>query len=135
MSHLRFVLVPLVAAFLFTPSARAQVTIEIRLPVIRFEAAPPLVVVSPGIQVVEDYGDEVYFVDSWYWVRHDGRWYRARDHRGGWVFVERGVPTRLVKLQPGKYKHFKGKKPGKARSDGKHHGKGKKHKKQGKGRD
>ncbi len=89
-------------------AAGAQVQVTVQLPIIRFEAPPPLVVVQPGIQVVEDYDDEVYFVDSWYWVRRDGHWFRARDHHGGWVVAERGrVPVTLVNLQPGKYRRYK----------------------------
>jgi hypothetical protein len=67
-----------------------------------------LVVVEPGVQVVEDYGEEVFFVDGWYWLRTDGRWYRSRHHTGGWAFVEpRYVPGRLAHVPPGQYKHWK----------------------------
>ena len=39
--------------------ARAQVRVEIAVPTIQFEVAPPLVVVSPGVQVVPEYEEEV----------------------------------------------------------------------------
>ena len=91
-------------------TARAQVNVEIAVPTIRFEVAPPLVVVSPGIQVVPEYEEEVFFVDGWYWYRSGPYWYRTRDHRGGWVLVERRyVPATLVKIPPGHYKHYKAK--------------------------
>lgn len=87
--------------------ALAQVQVHIALPVIQFEAPPPLVVVSPGIQVVPDYDEEVFFVDGWYWVRRDAYWFRARDYRGSWVVVERrGVPAGLVRIPPGRYKRW-----------------------------
>jgi len=90
--------------------ARAQVRLEIAVPTIRFEVAPPLVVVSPGVQVVPEYEEEVFFVDGWYWYRSGPYWYRTRDHRGGWVVVERRyVPATLVKIPPGHYKHYKAK--------------------------
>src|SRR5215472_2069595 len=90
--------------------ARAQVRVEIAVPTIRFEVAPPLVVVSPGVQVVPEYEEEVFFVDGWYWYRTGPYWYRTRDHRGGWVVVERRyVPVALVKIPPGHYKHYKAK--------------------------
>lgn len=115
-------------------SAVAQVRVEIGLPVIRFEVAPPLVVVAPGVQVVEDYDDEVFFVDGWYWVRRDQHWYRAHDHHGQWVVVEHHhVPASIVRLPPGQYKKFHGKHgdapggpSGKGKEKGKH-GKGKGH--------
>ena len=63
--------------------AFAQVQISVQLPTITFSAPPPLVVVQPGVQVVEDNDEEVFFVDNYYWVRRGPNWYRARDHRGG----------------------------------------------------
>ena len=107
MSKSAFVLAPLVAALLLAPSAEAQVTVTFSLPTVRFEAPPPLVVVSPGIQVVEDYDEEVYYVNNYYWVRRDDHWFRTRDYRGNWVVVNRGVPTRLVRVEPGRYRHYK----------------------------
>ena len=90
--------------------ARAQVSVLIAAPAIRFEVAPPLVVVSPGIQVVPEYEQEVFFVDGWYWCRSGPYWYHTRDYRGGWVVVERRyVPVALVKIPPGHYKHYKAK--------------------------
>ena len=88
--------------------ALAQVQVTVGLPLVRFETAPPLVVVMPGIQVVENYDEEIYVVGGWYWMRRDNVWYRTHNHRGGWALVERGsVPTRIVTLQPGKYRSYK----------------------------
>jgi hypothetical protein len=102
----------LVAAVLLLPSlAFAQVQVDIALPQIHFDVTPPLVQVSTGVQVVENYSEEVYFVDGFYWVRRDGRWFKSADHRGSWVVVEQKiVPVTIVQLPPGKYKHWKGKK-------------------------
>ena len=61
-----------------------------------------------GVQVVPDQEEEVYFSDGWYWARHGGRWYRTRDHRGGWVVAEEQVvPQTIVVIPKGKYKHYK----------------------------
>ena len=88
-----------------------QVQVRVNVPVVRFEVAPPVVEVQPGVQVVEDYDEEVFLVDGRYWMRaRDGRWYRANDYRGGWIVAEpRVVPPRLVRLPPGHYKRFHGK--------------------------
>jgi hypothetical protein len=97
-----------VAAVFLSSIALAQVAVTVQLPTIRFEAPPPLVVVEPGVQVVQDYDEEVYFVDGWYWCRRDGRWFHTKDHRGGWVVAEeRIVPVTIVKMTPGKYRHYK----------------------------
>lgn len=106
-------------------SAQASVDLRLELPVV----LPQLVVVTPGVQVVPEVDAEVFFVDGFYWVRHDRGWYRSSSHRGGWALVPaRGVPAKLVKIPAGKYRRFK---PGKAKASGSPHdegrGKGKKH--------
>jgi hypothetical protein len=96
---------------LFALFLQAQVHVQVNLPGVRFEVAPRLAEVQPGVLVVDDYDEEVFFVDGWYWLRwRDGRWYRARDHRGGWVVAEpAAVPVVLVRTPPGRYKHHKDK--------------------------
>ena len=88
-----------------------QVQVRVTVPTVRFEVAPPVVEVQPGVMVVRDYEEEVFLVDGRYWMHtRDGRWYRANDYRGGWVVVEpRVVPAPIVRLPPGRYKHHKGK--------------------------
>jgi len=88
-----------------------QVQVRVTVPTVRFEVAPPVVEVQPGVMVVRDYDEEVFLVDGRYWMRaRDGRWYRASDYRGGWVVVEpRVVPAPIVRLPPGRYKHHRGK--------------------------
>ncbi len=93
---------------LLPAAAHAQVDLQVRVgvPSIRFEVPPPLVVVSEGVQVVPDYDQEVFVVDGWYWYRSRDVWYRTRDHRGGWVLVQReSVPVVLTRFRPGKYRH------------------------------
>jgi hypothetical protein len=88
-----------------------QVQVRVTVPTVRFEVAPPMVEVQPGVLVVRDYNEEVFFVDGRYWMRgSDGRWYGANDYRGGWVTVEpRGVPPSIGRMPPGRYRHHKGK--------------------------
>ncbi|HJV90820.1 MAG TPA: hypothetical protein VJ623_10985 [Holophagaceae bacterium] len=92
------------ALLILGPAARAQVSlhIDIGLPI-----APPLVVVRPGIQVVEGFGEEVFFHEGWYWCRRDNGWYRARSPRARFEWVEvRRVPRGLVALPPGHYRNW-----------------------------
>jgi hypothetical protein len=119
------------AALIGLPAlARAETSVDIHigLPVV----LPRLVVVSPGVQVVPEVDEEVFFTDGYYWVRRDDLWYRSRVHTGGWVVVRgRAVPARLVKIPPGHYKHWKPAKAEKAyRGDqggGGDHGRGEGH--------
>ena len=86
-----------------------QVQVRVTVPTVRFEVAPPMVEVQPGVMVVHDYDEEVFFVDGRYWMRgNDGRWYSANDYRGGWAVAEpRVVPAPIVRIPPGRYKHHK----------------------------
>ena len=115
--------------------AQVDVRVQVPLPSIRFEVRPALVTVSEGVEVVPDYPEQVFYRDGWYWHHNGGRWYRMRDHRGGWVLVERRqVPVMLVGIPPGKYKHHKVKvvkadkaakgHPGKGHGHGRGHGHG-----------
>ena len=86
-------------------SAQAHLSIRIGLPAV----LPALVVVEPGVQVVQDFGEEVFFVGGYYWARRDEGWYRAHDHRARWTHVEpRRVPTALVRIPAGHYRHWRG---------------------------
>lgn len=72
-------------------------------------AVLPLVVIEPGVSVVRDFDDEVFFVDGYYWARQDRTWYRTRDHRGGWGRVDdRQVPVFIARSPPGRYRHYRG---------------------------
>jgi hypothetical protein len=84
--------------------AGTSVDIHIGLPVV----LPQLVVVSPGVQVVPEVNEEVFYTGGYYWVRRDAVWYRSRVHTGGWAVVPvRAVPATLVKIPPGHYKRWK----------------------------
>ena len=106
---MRHLLIALALAVSASP-AIAQVSVQISFP-----APPPLVVVSPGVQVVPEYEHEVFFSDGYYWHRAGTGWYRTADYHGGWEVVEEPrVPVAIVRLPPGRYKKFK---PGKGNAD------------------
>src|SRR5438309_1576642 len=88
----------------------SQVSVQVNVPVptLRFEAAPALVEVEPGVQVVPEHEEEVFFHDGWYWHRREGHWWRSHDHQGHWEHVEmRVVPPALVRIPVGRYRHWK----------------------------
>lgn len=95
-------------ALAFAAPARADGMIQTSITISLPRVLPRLVVVQPGVQVVEDLDEEVFFVDGWYWVRRGNFWYRARDHRRAWVYVEpRYVPHGIDRLPPGQYRRFR----------------------------
>ena len=87
-----------------------QVQVRVTVPTVRFEVAPPMVEVQPGVMVVQRlWRGGVPRRRPLLDARRDGRWYRASDYRGGWVVVEpRVVPAPIVRLPPGRYKHHQG---------------------------
>jgi hypothetical protein len=91
------------ALLLYPAVASAQVVIRYG-----WTAPPPLIEVSPGVQVVEDGGDEIFFTNGRYWVERDGRWYWARDYHENWRFADaRRVPVFVRSHRRGEYLHYR----------------------------
>jgi hypothetical protein len=82
--------------------------VHVRPPAIHFVAPPPLVIVRPGIRVVADADQEIFFTNGWYWqCGSDGTWWRTRHHRGRWVVASpRVVPGGLSHMPRGHYRHY-----------------------------
>lgn len=69
--------------------------------------SPDLVYVSPGVYVVSDYEEPVFYDEGFYWLYRDGIWYRSRVHTGGWVHVSY-VPVGVRHIQrPRAYVHYR----------------------------
>jgi hypothetical protein len=103
MQRLMRILAPTIAAGAIA-CVPAQAELRVDVPLVM----PPLVTVEPGVQVVEDYGEEIFFVDGYYWVRRGGNWYRAADPHARWAYVERrAVPAPIVRIPPGRYAHYR----------------------------
>lgn len=102
----------------FPALAQIHLSVEVPVPSVRFVAPPPVVVVSPGIQVVENHDEEIFFVNNYYWMRCGRRWCRTPNHQGGWVVVEdRVVPPGIVRLPPGQYRRYRAARAAEARED------------------
>ncbi len=67
---------------------------------------PELIEISPGVQVIADYDEPVFYSDNYYWRFDGGVWYRSQDHRRGWVRYE-AVPERVRRIdRPSAYIHY-----------------------------
>ena len=72
-----------------------------------YAATPDLVTVQPGVQVVADYDEPVFFVDGFYWRFYDGYWYRSNNYYAGWYFYER-PPVAVLRIdRPHAYDHYR----------------------------
>lgn len=86
--------------------AGVSVSIGVNLPDIWFPA-PPAVVVIPGtyVYMVPGADVDVMFYQGYWWRPYEGRWYRSRDYKGGWRYVEpRRIPHGL-RVLPKDYRH------------------------------
>ncbi|HEX3474313.1 MAG TPA: hypothetical protein VHT91_04680 [Kofleriaceae bacterium] len=72
-----------------------------------YATTPDLVTVQPGVQVVADYDQPVFFVDGFYWRFNDGYWYRSNNYYAGWYFYER-PPVAVLRIdRPYAYAHYR----------------------------
>jgi hypothetical protein len=70
-------------------------------------STPDLVYVSPGVQVIADYDEPIFFADGYYWWYVDGVWYRSTVYTGGWVYVT-SPPVVIVRIhEPRRYRHYR----------------------------
>jgi hypothetical protein len=72
-------------------------------------AAPDLVVISPGVQVIADLDEPIFYSDNYYWRNQGGFWYRSTSHTRGWARVE-VAPVEIRTIErPSAYVHYHGK--------------------------
>jgi hypothetical protein len=69
---------------------------------------PALAYVSPGVYVVEDYDQPVFYSNNVYWRYQNGLWYQSRYHDRGFTYYAR-PPRAVVSIQrPNAYIHYRG---------------------------
>jgi hypothetical protein len=68
---------------------------------------PDLVYVSPGVSVIADYDEPVFFSDNYYWRYNGGRWYRSTSYNRGWTYYS-APPRAIVGIdRPYAYRHYR----------------------------
>jgi len=67
---------------------------------------PDLVTVSPGVQVIADYDEPIFYSDGFYWRYYGGVWYRSTYYTGGWVYARPPVAVLRVD-RPYAYVHYR----------------------------
>src|SRR3954468_12931379 len=69
---------------------------------------PELVVVSPGVQVIADLDEPIFYSNNYYWRNQGGYWYRSQYHTRGWARVE-AAPVEIRAIErPAAYIHYHG---------------------------
>ena len=68
---------------------------------------PDLVEVSPGVQVVADYDESVFYSGGAYWRWSDDGWYRSDNYAGGWAYAG-AAPEAVVRInRPSAFVHYR----------------------------
>src|SRR3982751_876159 len=71
------------------------------------DAYPPdMVYVSPGVQVIADYDEPIFYSDRYYWRMYGGTWDRSPYYTGGWVAAV-PPPAVLHIDRPHAYVHYR----------------------------
>ena len=72
-------------------------------------SSPELIAVSPGVQVIADADEPIFYANNDYWLYRDGYWFRSNDYRRGYVRVEFSyVPQQIRTIeQPQTYAHYR----------------------------
>ena len=68
---------------------------------------PDLVTVSPGVQVIADYDEPIFYTDGFYWRFYDGLWYRSSNYATGWYYWSSPPVTVLRIDRPYAYRHYR----------------------------
>jgi len=72
-----------------------------------YASTPDLVTVSPGVQVVADYDEPVFYSDGFYWRFYNDGWYRSNNYATGWYYYER-PPVAVLRIdRPYAYAHYR----------------------------
>ena len=71
------------------------------------EESGDLVEVSPGVEVIADYDEPIFFADDYYWVNRGGLWYSSSWYGGGWGRAQ-NVPVHVQGIvHPEGYRHYR----------------------------
>jgi hypothetical protein len=67
---------------------------------------PDLVYAAPGVQVIADYNEPIFYADGFYWRYSGNAWYRSTYYTGGWAFAP--PPPVILRInRPYAYVHYR----------------------------
>ncbi len=68
---------------------------------------PDLAVVAPGVQVIANYDEPIFYADGLYWWFYGDAWYWSHYYTGGWTYA--AVPPRTILSidRPHVYRHYR----------------------------
>lgn len=71
-----------------------------------YGSSPDLVYVSPGVQVIADYDEPIFYTDGYYWRYYNDTWYRSNYYNRGWSYSP--APRALLRIdRPRSYVRYR----------------------------
>jgi hypothetical protein len=67
---------------------------------------PDLVYAAPGVQVIANYDEPIFYVDHFYWRFDGGTWYRSTYYTGGWAYAPPPVAISRIE-RPHEYVRYR----------------------------
>jgi len=67
---------------------------------------PDLVYAAPGVQVIADYDEPIFYSDGLYWRYYGGTWYRSPYYTSGWVVAAPPPAIRRID-RPHAFVHYR----------------------------
>lgn len=78
-----------------------------RATIVADTGTPDLVYVSPGVQVIADYDEPIFYADGYYWRYYDDTWFRSAYYTGGWSYVDQ-PPVVVARIdRPYRYQRYR----------------------------
>src|SRR5688572_12255240 len=69
-------------------------------------STPDLVYAAPGVSVIADYDEPIFYSGGYYWWNYNGGWYRSTSYTGGWVYAS--PPTAVISIrEPYRYRRYR----------------------------
>jgi hypothetical protein len=69
-------------------------------------STPDLAYVAPGVYVIANYDEPIFYADGYYWYPYDGIWYRSRTYTGGWTYSSPPVAVARIGT-PYAYRYYR----------------------------
>ncbi len=67
---------------------------------------PDLVYAAPGVSVIADYDEPIFYTGGAYWWNYEGAWYRSSRYTGGWVYATPPVTITAIN-EPYRYRRYR----------------------------
>jgi len=80
--------------------------VEARSTVAVKATGPDLAYAGPGVRVIVDYDEAIFYSEGFYWWFVGDSWHRSSSYTSGWALVANPPPAILQIRDPHRYRHY-----------------------------